>query len=406
MSIRSPWIARFIVFFLVSVLFSVMHTGTVSAAKENDTFKLSSRDQSRPSGFVGKVISEGMNVKNAKISYELHHYGDGAEQQSGSVVSDENGNYRIDVVLPNSKDYFTMDFTVEAEGYLLYNHRGSESLEADKVRTINFYIYEPSTIVGTVTDKEGKPVADALVSVTALYGKPVKTNQRGIYMVTGIDFEYPNIAIKVDSADYMIYEQDRLELWAGETIKWDVVLTEAAHVRGKVVDEAGNPVIGAKVNVGGSAITDAQGNYFIKRVSTTNRTLSAEATGYIKYNLSVDLVHGDRNSYDIVLISDTDRTPPVTKYRLVPITDTLNGKTYIKGFTFILQASDEVNGSGIKVTEYRINGGKWNNYEGPVKFYAPDVKLVEYFSTDVAGNQEKYNKMDFVKGTFEGAGSY
>lgn len=277
MSIRSPWIARSVVLFLVSVLFSVMHTGIVSAAKENDTFKLSSRDQSRPSGFVGKVISEGMNVKNAKISYELHHYGDGAEQQSGSVVSDENGNYRIDVVLPNSKDYFTMDFTVEAEGYLLYNHRGSESLEADKVRTINFYIYEPSTIVGTVTDKEGKPVADALVSVTALYGKPVKTNQRGIYMVTGIDFEYPNIAIKVDSADYMIYEQDRLELWAGETIKWDVVLTEAAHVRGKVVDEAGNPVSGAKVNAGGSATTtDAQGNYFIKRVPTGTRTITGK----------------------------------------------------------------------------------------------------------------------------------
>ena len=70
----------------------------------------------------------------------------------------------------------------------------------------------------------------------------------------------------------------------------DVVLAEAAHVRGKVVDESGNPVSGAKVNAGGSATTDAQGNYLIKRVPTGARTITGEAAGYLKTSLSVTLV--------------------------------------------------------------------------------------------------------------------
>lgn len=74
----------------------------------------------------------------------------------------------------------------------------------------------------------------------------------------------------------MLYEQDRLNVQAGKTLIVDVVLTEAAHVRGKVVDEEGNPVTGAKVNAGVSATTDAQGNYFIKRVPTGARTITGK----------------------------------------------------------------------------------------------------------------------------------
>jgi hypothetical protein len=86
------------------------------------------------------------------------------------------------------------------------------------------------------------------------------------------------------------------------------------------------------VYAGGSATTDAQGNYFIKRVPTGSRTITGEATGYLKSSLSVTLVQGDRNTFNIVLKKHADITPPVTKYRLVPITDTVNGKKYIKGF--------------------------------------------------------------------------
>nr|WP_256332345.1 carboxypeptidase-like regulatory domain-containing protein [Paenibacillus sp. CF095] len=361
-------------------------------------------DPSTQAKISGKVTDlEGFPIQDATIKYSLRYQGEETEK---SVKTDSTGSYSI---LESVQDYTEISFIIEAEGYVTDRHRNTYYLSEGEQILVNFELYEPSTIVGSVTDQTGKPIPDALVKVTGALDRPVKTDQKGRYAVTGLDFDYnPNIAIWVDSADYMLYEQDRLNVQAGKTLIVDVVLTEAAHVRGKVVDEAGNPVSGAKVNAGGLATTttDAQGNYFIKRVPTGTITITGEAAGYLKSTQNIPLVQGDHNTFNIVLKKDADITPPVTKYRLVPITDTVNGKVYIKGFTFRLQATDEVKGSGVKTTQYRINGGAWNTYEGPVKFYAPDVKVVEYYSTDVAGNQEKYNKMDFVNGTFEGAGSY
>ncbi|MGG4402609.1 carboxypeptidase-like regulatory domain-containing protein [Paenibacillus amylolyticus] len=387
------WIIRLSTLSLCFILFGIIYSGVSYAADPSTQAKIS-----------GKVTDlEGFPIQDATIKYSLRYQG---EETENSVKTDGTGSYSI---LESVQDYTEISFIIEAEGYVTDRHRNTYYLSEGEQILVNFELYEPSTIVGSVTDQTGKPIPDALVKVTGALDRPVKTDQQGRYTVTGLDFDYnPNIAIWVDSADYMLYEQDRLNVQAGKTLIVDVVLTEAAHVRGKVVDEAGNPVSGAKVNAGGSATatTDAQGNYFIKRVPTGTRTITGEAAGYLKSTQNVTLVQGDHNTFNIVLKKDADITPPVTKYRLVPITDTVNGKVYIKGFTFRLQATDEVKGSGVKTTQYRINGGAWNTYEGPVKFYAPDVKVVEYYSTDVAGNQEKYNKMDFVNGTFEGAGSY
>lgn len=387
------WIIRLSTLSLCFILFGIMYSGVSYAADPSTQAKIS-----------GKVTDlEGFPIQDATIKYSLRYQGEETEK---SVKTDGTGSYSI---LESVQDYTEISFIIEAEGYVTDRHRNTYYLSEGEQILVNFELYEPSTIVGSVTDQTGKPIPDALVKVTGALDRPVKTDQQGRYAVTGLDFDYnPNIAIWVDSADYMLYEQDRLNVQAGKTLIVDVVLTEAAHVRGKVVDEAGNPVSGAKVNAGGSATTttDTQGNYFIKRVPTGTITITGEAAGYLKSTQNIPLVQGDRNTFNIVLKKDADITPPVTKYRLVPITDTVNGKVYIKGFTFRLQATDEVKGSGVKTTQYRINGGEWKNYEGPVKFYAPDVKVVEYYSTDVAGNQEKYNKMDFVNGTFEGAGSY
>ncbi|NOU98760.1 OmpL47-type beta-barrel domain-containing protein [Paenibacillus planticolens] len=103
-----------------------------------------------------------------------------------------------------------------------------------------------------------------------------------------------------------------------------------------------------------------------------------------------------------------DKVAPVTMYRLDPLTEKdSKGNTYIKGFMLTLQAADNGGGSGVKATQYRINGGLWFPYTGPFTIYAGTTHLVEYFSTDQAGNAESpINKMDFDKGIFTGAGKF
>jgi hypothetical protein len=103
-----------------------------------------------------------------------------------------------------------------------------------------------------------------------------------------------------------------------------------------------------------------------------------------------------------------DKTAPITKYHFDPIYETSSsGIRYIKGYTTTLRANDNVSGSGVKTTQYRINGSTWITYTTPFTFYAGVTHIVEYFSTDNAGNIENpMNVMDFDKGKFTGAGKF
>ena len=86
--------------------------------------------------------------------------------------------------------------------------------------------------------------------------------------------------------------------------------------------------------------------------------------------------------------SEDDVTPPVT-------TAQLNGAPPVPSYdgpvTATLTASDEVGGSGVESTEYRVNGGEWTAYNplSPPMFTDPGGYSLEFRSTDVAGNVEE-----------------
>ena len=85
---------------------------------------------------------------------------------------------------------------------------------------------------------------------------------------------------------------------------------------------------------------------------------------------------------------EEDVTPPVT-------TAQLNGAPPVPSYdgpvTATLTASDEVGGSGVESTEYRVNGGDWTAYNplSPPMFTDPGGYSLEFRSTDVAGNVEE-----------------
>jgi len=352
----------------------------------------------------GKITDmDDFPVKDVNVNIKMHTF-EGSEIATKTVKTNSKGEYSFETTISESIYIIIRPI---AKGYLgTINNYNNFYLFPGETTELNFVLYEPSTIVGKVTDQSGKPVVGAVISATTV-SQSVKTDKEGNYAITGIDnYAYNEITIQVDAKGYVLYTTNTFPD-IGKTMKLNIVLQDAADVSGLVQDEQGRPVAGATVSIYNlKTITDKQGKYSINRLSPGSSMISVEADGYIKQTIRGTLVKGPNNTFDFILKSNVDKTPPVTKYNLVPLTEVSNGKQYINGFNFKLKATDEVNGSGLKMTQYRINGGEWITFTVPIKIYAPDVKTVEYFSTDVAGNQEKINKMDFVNGKFEGAGSY
>lgn len=401
MSSQWKWMVRLSVFLLFSGVLGLLHSETTYAASKDASVREMGNRPAQTAYIIGKITdNDGFPVKDVNVHITQQTGG----EQKQIVKTDSKGDFRFETVISESTDF---SIKALAKGYLDSGKNFSYiTLNPGDTKVVNLVIFEPATIVGKVTDQSGKPVVGAVIKATTV-NQTVKTDKEGNYAIAGIDnYAYNEITIQVDAKGYVFYTT-YLSVGTGSTKKLNIVLQDAADVSGLVQDEQGRPVAGATVSLDNlKTKTDKQGKYSINRLPPELSTISVEADGYIKQTIRVTLVKGPNNAFDFILKSNVDKTPPVTKYALVPLTEVSNGKQYINGFNFKLKATDEVNGSGLKMTQYRINGGEWITFTGPIKIYAPDVKTVEYFSTDVAGNQEKINKMDFVNGKFEGAGSY
>lgn len=405
MSNQWKWIVRLSILLLFSGVFGLLLSGTTYAASKDAPVEGQVNRLTQTSKIYGKITDmDGFPVKDVNVNIKMYTF-EGSEIATKTVKSNSKGEYSFETTVSDESIYIRI--RPVAKGYLeTDNNYISYYLMPGETMEFNFYLYEPSTIVGKVTDQSGKPVVGAVIKATTV-SQSVKTDKQGNYAITGIDnYALNEITLQVDAKGYVLYTTN-VSPGIGRTMKFNIVLQDATDVSGLVQDEQGRPVAGATVAIYNlKTKTDNQGKYSMDRLPPGTSTISVEADGYIKQTIRVTLVKGPNNTFDFILKSNVDKTPPVTKYSLVPLTEVSNGKQYINGFNFKLKATDEVNGSGLKMTQYRINGGEWLTFTVPIKIYAPDVKTVEYFSTDVAGNQEKINKMDFVNGKFEGAGSY
>lgn len=81
-----------------------------------------------------------------------------------------------------------------------------------------------------------------------------------------------------------------------------------------------------------------------------------------------------------------DTTAPTTTISIPDATGQAGWYTTRPSFT--LTAADETDGSGVASTEFRIAGGAWTPYTGAVQVTGEGSRLVEYRSTDEAGNVE------------------
>ena len=88
-----------------------------------------------------------------------------------------------------------------------------------------------------------------------------------------------------------------------------------------------------------------------------------------------------------------DKTAPATTARLAG-TAKLNG-WYVSNVTVTLLATDNVGGCGVEVTNYKIDGGGWQTYTLPFIIATEGAHIVEFNSTDLAGNIESNKNITF-----------
>ena len=89
-----------------------------------------------------------------------------------------------------------------------------------------------------------------------------------------------------------------------------------------------------------------------------------------------------------------DVRPPTTTAGLSPSSPGPGG-TYNGPVGVALDATDNVDGSGVESTEYRIDGGAFQPYTAPFTVTAPGAHIVEFRSTDQADNVETTKSVSF-----------
>ena len=81
-----------------------------------------------------------------------------------------------------------------------------------------------------------------------------------------------------------------------------------------------------------------------------------------------------------------DCAPPITWHELSGIQSEFGVEWWVGDVTVTLFAMDDI--SGIDKTYYRVDGAAWQTYTAPFLVAGDGIRTVEYYSVDVAGNQE------------------
>ena len=173
---------------------------------------------------------------------------------------------------------------------------------------------------------------------------------------TGVHFSYSKEVVPIERTVSVNVEKVTIakaldQTLAGTDLSWvpmsndQVVITELAqaqegegNIKGKVVDQNGNPVAFANVVIVGTtlgAAADVNGNYAVKDVPSGAHILRASAVGYRTAEANITVAAGEALSQDFTLTQDllgmhemvvTGTTIPVQKLNATNSISTLSPK--------------------------------------------------------------------------------
>lgn len=210
-----------------------------------------------------------------------------------SARTDEDGRFLIDNLDPGPTTLM-----VRAEGFQPFELTGLELVAGQELGDVDVVLKRGATIVGTVRDADGRPVAQARVMIQRMSGgggmmstRGEETDADGRFRLTGVAAG-PAILVVQDASRRETKKS--IEIRSGsQTV--DLAFEEGVEVSGRVVDPDGAPVAGANVFLepaftSGRAIyrsssglqTAADGSFTFRDVLEGSYHLATSKTGFAR----------------------------------------------------------------------------------------------------------------------------
>lgn len=216
---------------------------------------------------VGRVVDgEGRGVAGADV---LCRWRDGAIVRSAeAVVADENGRFAI-TGLPTAVDVI---LTASRDGYVDASVGG---LASDTRAEARLELVRTASLDGQVVDPRGWPTPGAEVTLERPWARPLvtSTDAEGVFRFD--DLEPGTVTVEAQRAD-AISDRRRVDLpRADDRAPLVLEIEPAAAILGSVVDPAGQPVVGAAVEV----LRDGSGIVEATEPEPTGRSTSTDGEG-------------------------------------------------------------------------------------------------------------------------------
>jgi hypothetical protein len=197
----------------------------------------------------------------------------------------------------------TSNLIATAGGYNQYS--ASVTVTANQTNTTNIALTsQQGAISGTVTDA----VTNAAISgATVSYaGGSSTTDGTGKFLLSGVPAGSQSLT--VSATGYSSATQS-VSVSAGTTTTRNFSLSTAPQVgaiAGKVLNASGTALTGVSVAYsGGSALTDANGNYTLTNVATGTQSLTASLTGYVNASQNVSVTANQTSTLNFTLTAST-----------------------------------------------------------------------------------------------------
>lgn len=215
---------------------------------------------------LGRVVDEAGNpISNLKVHASLDPWGG-----EGVAITDANGNYAIEALQTGSHRVFFNAFrTVYVSEWYddTYSHQEARLVgvvEGADIVGIDAVVARGGTISGVITDESGSPLPGASVGVQRTDGSlfPIfdpytTTDEAGRYSIKGLRSGGYHVSFSTASHLSEWYNDkasqetaDVVEVIGHSDVTGiDASLAPAASISGRIYDEAGQPLTGARVEV-------------------------------------------------------------------------------------------------------------------------------------------------------------